>query len=244
MLNIIAELNPEIEPHFKCKTCNQMFPSSEFYSNQKRNKRTSIDGLGRSSSCKKCGDYQNCLKNFIRVYCTETNKLIGIGSHLHPKNHEYEAIKNRIHLSEQKSHKTSTLIYETFIEECTNTNVVDVIKNVKRKQLGNQSYLAVVVLDHMNIPKKDREVAISGFSGKSYIVDAIKGNTVIEVYGDYWHANPNLPQFRSGDIIHPTIKKPIQEIWDKDEERRKDIIDAGYHFQQYWESQIKGLAIV
>lgn len=244
MKNIIAKLNPEIEPHFKCKTCNQMRPSSEFYSNKKKNKRTSIDGLGRSSSCKKCGDYQNGLKNYLRVYCTKTNELVGIGSPLHPLNHKYESIKNKIHLSEPKSHKTSTLIYETFIEEETNTSVESLIKNKKTKKFGNQSVLAIGVLNHMNIPDKDREVPISGFSGKSYIVDAVKENTVIEVYGDYWHANPNLPQFRYGDTIHPTTKKPIQEIWDKDEERRKDIVNAGYHFQQYWESQIKGLNIL
>lgn len=235
---------PRADQHFKCVTCRQWFPASGFYLNEMPNKRICIDGKGRSSSCKKCGTHQNDLKNFLRVYDTDSGKLLGIGSVKHPLNHKYVEIKKRILLSEKKSHKTSNYIYEVFISKYTNQDIDAIRDKIKRKAKGNQSMLSVMALNHMGIPEEDREVSIRGKSGKIYIADGLKGNTVIEIHGDYWHANPNLPEFRYGHTKHKTIKKTLQEIWDKDESKRQDILDAGYAYQQYWESQLKGLFIL
>ena len=245
-MNMIVELLddlPDVDQLFKCVTCRQWFPASEFYKNATPNKRLCIDGMGRSSSCKTCGTYQNDLKNFLRVYNTDSGELLGIGNVKHPLHPQYIEIKNRILLSEKKSHRISNYIYEVFVSEHTNQSIDSIRDKIKRKVKGNQSMLSIMALNHMGIPEKDREVSIRGKSGKIYIADGIKGNTVIEIHGDYWHANPNLPEFRHGHMKHKTIKKTHQEIWDKDEAKRQDILDAGYGYQQYWESQLKGLSI-
>lgn len=63
-----------------------------------------------------------------------------------------------------------------------------------------------------------------------YIPDT---NTVLEVYGDYWHANPQ--KYPKATMLTRTQKDNIA----RDRKRRKFLIKAGYKFVYIWESQIK-----
>ncbi len=58
-------------------------------------------------------------------------------------------------------------------------------------------------------------------------------NTVLEVYGDYWHGNPTkYPKRSMLDEIQ------IQNI-NRDRKRKHFLIKSGYRFVYIWESQIK-----
>lgn len=59
---------------------------------------------------------------------------------------------------------------------------------------------------------------------------------VIEVYGDYWHANPNI--YKPYDIVHHNIT--AQSIWDADR-TRNNIIESvtGYVVYPIWVSELK-----
>lgn len=62
--------------------------------------------------------------------------------------------------------------------------------------------------------------------------------TLLEVNGDFWHANPKF--YNSDDILnfsntnHPKAK----EIWKKDEKNRKVAEDNGYKVIYLWENEI------
>ena len=58
-------------------------------------------------------------------------------------------------------------------------------------------------------------------------------NTVIECYGDYWHANPVV--YKSSDTIFRT---PVLEIRNRDERKKELFIKYGYNFIYLWESDI------
>lgn len=62
--------------------------------------------------------------------------------------------------------------------------------------------------------------------------------TVIEIYGDYWHANPRY--YHPTDILHlfigPTAAK---DIWDIDKQRKDHIESFGVKIIELWEHDIK-----
>lgn len=71
--------------------------------------------------------------------------------------------------------------------------------------------------------------------------DILINNTkkIIEVQGDYWHANPN--KYKTNDLI---VNKKLgtvsaKEIWDKDLEKKNRAEKLGYSILYIWESDIK-----
>lgn len=62
-------------------------------------------------------------------------------------------------------------------------------------------------------------------------------NLVIEIYGDFWHANPK--KYKPSDIFCCFDgKRTAEEIWNKDEERKRIFLEKGYNFLEIWENQI------
>jgi G:T-mismatch repair DNA endonuclease (very short patch repair protein) len=74
-----------------------------------------------------------------------------------------------------------------------------------------------------------------------YRVDMIleKTNKIIEVYGDYWHANP--AKYKANDKIQfprQTNITHVNEIWERDSKRISYIKKAGYDVFIAWEHDI------
>ena len=65
-------------------------------------------------------------------------------------------------------------------------------------------------------------------------------NLIIEVDGDYWHANPN--KFSENDIIGPK-KIKAKLIWENDNKKSEDIINSGYKLYRIYGSKIKKISI-
>lgn len=61
---------------------------------------------------------------------------------------------------------------------------------------------------------------------------------LIEVQGDYWHANPY--RYKKDDLIHyPDGWKKASEIWDRDRKKQKNAEKYSYKIIYIWEKQIK-----
>lgn len=71
--------------------------------------------------------------------------------------------------------------------------------------------------------------------GQSF-VDFAYRDKVIEFNGDYWHANPKKYK---ADFIVKISKKIAKDIWARDEERIKKIIDNGYKVKIVWENDFR-----
>lgn len=73
-------------------------------------------------------------------------------------------------------------------------------------------------------------------NGNFYLVDFFykKNNSIIEFFGDAFHANPFY--FKETDSYHPFNKEPKAiECWKNDEKRIKDLEKAGYRVLIIWE---------
>jgi len=70
-----------------------------------------------------------------------------------------------------------------------------------------------------------------------YNVDFINETTkhIIEVYGDYWHCNPDI---YADDFIQHHLNKPAVEIRLKDLQRQKVLESQGYNVTVVWESKL------
>jgi G:T-mismatch repair DNA endonuclease (very short patch repair protein) len=63
---------------------------------------------------------------------------------------------------------------------------------------------------------------------------------LIEVNGDYWHANPNI--YKTNDIIHYCFgHKKAKEIWDKDKIKQEIAESKGYKIIYIWERELNKL---
>lgn len=67
-----------------------------------------------------------------------------------------------------------------------------------------------------------------------YNVDIMVGKKIIEYYGDYWHASELL--FEQDDL-HTNIGITANEIRKKDEDKIKEIEEAGYQVLVIWENE-------
>jgi len=65
-------------------------------------------------------------------------------------------------------------------------------------------------------------------------------NLLIEVNGDFWHANPK--KYKSDDVVpfpHKSIK--ACELWKKDEKKRLTAESNGYRMITIWEDELKDM---
>ena len=96
-------------------------------------------------------------------------------------------------------------------------------------------------LTFLGVPddKHHREVRITfEIEGKKkwMIVDGCVEKTVYEFLGDYWHGNPNNPDYPP-DSIHPKIKKTYRELYEMTQKRISDIKASGFEVIVMWESE-------
>jgi len=97
------------------------------------------------------------------------------------------------------------------------------------------------ILDEMRVPyKPEHSISYMCENGKkrwkSY--DALVGNLLIEVNGDYWHANPT--KYKEDDVFQfPKSTLSAKDIWYLDI-YKKDIAEShGYRVITIWESELK-----
>ena len=77
-------------------------------------------------------------------------------------------------------------------------------------------------------------------AGKQY--DFRIGNLLIEVQGDFWHANPKL--YAEDDILNFPGKKKVAvlSIWEKDKRKKDLTASRGFEILYLWEDEIVGMS--
>lgn len=69
-----------------------------------------------------------------------------------------------------------------------------------------------------------------------YNVDFLIDNKyIVEVYGDFWHCNPEK---YSAEYFNRGKKKTAKEIWQRDACRKQKFESQGFKFLHLWESEI------
>jgi hypothetical protein len=111
----------------------------------------------------------------------------------------------------------------------------------KHSKISSLNKILYSVLDELHINyKPEHSISYTDESGKkrwkSY--DAKVGNLLIEVNGDYWHANP--VKYKDDDIFQfPKSRLTAKDIWNLDIYKKKIAEQYGYELMTVWESEIK-----
>src|ERR1035437_443956 len=139
----------------------------------------------------------------------------------------YDSIKRSNNLKKRWSEKESQII---FLNSHNNKNYI--CNGIKMNSI---EFLIAQVLNELEI----KWVYEKSFfkNNKSYFPDfyLFDYNIVIECYGDYWHANPEI--YNENDKKWKR-KKSASDIWKADEDRKKFYEELGIDFCFFWEHEI------
>ena len=91
------------------------------------------------------------------------------------------------------------------------------------------------LLDLNNI-SYEKQKSVKKYKCDFYIPDY---NLIVEIDGDYWHANPS--KYNAEDLIGPS-KKTAKSIWESDKTKTEEILNEGYKVLRYWASDLKNIS--
>lgn len=102
-----------------------------------------------------------------------------------------------------------------------------------------ESRIACILVD-LKIDFEQQFIINSNNKKKLYDFLFKKYNLILEVQGDYWHANPEC--YKENDIIHyHTGYILAKDVWKKDIEKRDIAISKKYMIIYLWEKDIRAL---
>ena len=92
------------------------------------------------------------------------------------------------------------------------------------------------LLDDLNIPY-EQEFPLTYFT-KVKVYDFKVYNTLIELNGDFWHANPN--KYKEDDILKfPGGFVVAKDVWEKDKIKEKLALSNNFKIMYFWEKDLK-----
>lgn len=90
------------------------------------------------------------------------------------------------------------------------------------------------ILDKLNIPHSKQH----WINKNSYDIKITNTNILIEINGDFWHANPFI--YKENDVLpHPFKSVIAKELWDKDLDKKLLAESKGYKIIYIWEKELK-----
>ena len=218
------------------QTCLEKY-GTENYNNRDKYKETCLEKYGINNAG---GE-----KEFIKKACkTKLEKYGNVAFAFKNKTHseKIDIIKQawagakiwRENLTDEEKEKISKEISVRSknrwakMSECEKTYFIQKITNFKSK-LEQRVYEAIVKLN----PKRQYWIGRMSYDFK------ISKNIILEVNGDYWHANPK--KYKEDDIILYPKKglKKAKSIWEKDRLKKETAEKFGYKVFYLWENEIK-----
>lgn len=125
----------------------------------------------------------------------------------------------------------SSILSEKGITNCTKGRTGYIVSKLEGRVQESLNEIGITYTKQFTIKTSRRNRKVYDF-----LVDELK--TIIEVNGDYWHANPKI--YKEGDIIHYVYGyTPVIDIWAKDEKKKKIALDKGYKIVYIWELEMK-----
>lgn len=120
-------------------------------------------------------------------------------------------------------------------------NLTDDEKNIQLSRIHNKhgSLLEVRISNILKLLNIDFDIQVKiKFKSVDFLLKNSK--IIIEVQGDFWHANPLL--YKSDDILKFPVKHVTAgEIWKRDNNKKKILENAGYCVIYIWEYNIRKL---
>lgn len=127
--------------------------------------------------------------------------------------------------------KDGTIKYENFVK--SRFQNIGIVSNIEEQMVNDIIVKMGVELDYSC---KTFQFSVKNDISRQYFYDIVHGKNVIELYGDYWHMNPQKYQHNQ---LNETIGKTAQEIWDYDQRKIDTIKKIGYDVKIVWEYDLR-----
>jgi hypothetical protein len=85
----------------------------------------------------------------------------------------------------------------------------------------------------------DFKIACNKHKYDFYLIDY---NLIVEIFGYYWHCNPDNERYNEHFVLKQKNMKAT-EVWRKDQMFKEDAIKEGYKYKVIWTSQLRELDI-
>lgn len=104
------------------------------------------------------------------------------------------------------------------------------VKFISKIELKIQSQLNEICVSYFS------NIWLKGMNVDIYIPNI---NLIIDIHGDYWHANPDM--YLENDYMYKKKGKNIFaiDLWNKDKRKKDKLIKFGYFYEIIWEKEIK-----
>ncbi|MFW6246854.1 MAG: DUF7487 domain-containing protein [bacterium] len=115
------------------------------------------------------------------------------------------------------------------------------IRSVVGYRVSKLENIIANLLNELSIPYETQFFIKEKNKGwKLYDFKIKNTNIIIEVNGDYWHANPKI--YKQSDVIKYVYgDKTVEDIWNKDKKKQYLAESKGYVVRYIWEHDIKNL---
>lgn len=137
----------------------------------------------------------------------------------------------------------SDAVKEKKVETCVRNNGVKfgfmIGRNIVYNSISNLNKRVYAILDSSGFSYEKEFRLYDNGTYRAYDIVFPARNAVLELNGDYWHANPK--KFKAGDMINlPHIGKVSAEsIWKRDTNKRLLAEGHGYKVFYLWECEMK-----
>lgn len=75
-------------------------------------------------------------------------------------------------------------------------------------------------------------------SGRQFDFFLPISKTILEIHGDFWHANPS--KYKNSDLMpYPKQSLLAREVWARDLEKKRIVEELGYKYVCIWENDLK-----
>jgi len=221
----------------------------EYFKIKKRTRKSSSLLISTNKYKKTCIEkygVDNVSKlKYINTKKSLRNKKIKLNKDLVLKEQTYNWIKNESlfgHIKNSYKIKDKEIIKSEFnkiIKQYHNywNELTDEQKNILSGENNPIESRISDILDKLNITYiKNFKLGQKKFDIKIY-----NTHLLIDIYGDLWHANPNI--YKSNDILNfPFKNEKAIKIWNKDKMKNKYASNKGYKVICIWENDIKKMS--
>lgn len=146
------------------------------------------------------------------------------------------AVRKEMHEKLMREHGVSNVFQLPKVKQ----QIRDSLVNRKTQNVARFTKPHKEIVEFLRSHNKEVEIefriAFGEFSYRAY--DIRVGGILIEFYGDYWHANPEM--YNADDIVDWSMgSRTAKEVWEYDKQKRELATKHGFKIEIVWESDWK-----
>lgn len=139
----------------------------------------------------------------------------------------------------KKAHDEYIKWWNNLSEEDRNIKIIEKIEILEKNRVCGFSSKLEDRISKILCENNIEHIRQKWLNRKSYDIQISNTNLLIEIQGDFWHANPEI--YKPDDIISIDGGIPAYQIWEKDKDKKINAEKYNYTILYLWETDINTL---